>query len=1222
MKALPLIALILALFLVQSTPLGAQNATTALTDEKPYSFTHKLKKKVRTVKLDGDKAYKKLMAEKNPFKDIRFYLGQYDTDAKMNMQQYGTWEELPNGDWVWRIKLSTDSPLVTGIGIHADKSIQIPEGAKLFFYSDDKKSVVGPVTAPNVKNAKQLLINTIPGKNIWIEYHEPKAQQGMGIFNIDAILFRFVEFPYSFAHPLNKEVPFINLISKEREDIATRDMKKIAIGEQAGLSTGGIRRNCFDMGIWEDLPNGDRIWRMGFESEIAFGIDFRLTLQIPEDAYVTFYSVDKMYVSSVFNKPLDDINNTLGTGSMPGNRYIMEYYEPHAHRNSTDTKLIIRWLEYDLTKWVAAASNTRGPEAEVACSPNTTCDCDDFNYDASTTNDAFCGTSLPIMDASTPTVLDPNFIPKLKRSVVRFQLFFPCTNQSDPNCTPSADDPNVMIYNPSTKYYASGALINNANNQTFVLSANHVLKKPSPWTSIVNSHQVGDDLHWVVDFNFETTCNNFLLPTTFVPEFFDEGAVARAGNSHSIVAGDPQTQSSTDFLLIELKKPIPPAFNPHYAGWDAATQTLPTVGLSISHPRGFDKRFAIQDDAVNLITGNVNNGIKAFSSGNSIIEDLVGITENNNGEQFAVTFDRGATLPASSGSPYFNQDGKIIGDLSGGYVQCDLNNPSHPNGNNNKVEKYGRFWYYYDSYPNGNMMGGSKIRVTDPSSPGGTAITPDERSRTLIDWLPDNDGIMDGLAVNDCEIYMKDCLADNGTEPSTCTTTLGTTLVASPDLWNNRININDPLDAINTTHEMPDFKDPQDNHLDNYICFRVKNQSSICTSAPATLHLYWAMASTGLQWPQSWQNYDIGIGSNTCIAGNEIGTNCYANEVQPYQIPPLAAGAEHTNSLCWLPPNFTDSTADPTYYPYQNPSFCANLQATTNYGSLHPRFALSLLARIASLDNPIRNEQHGSIMNNVRNSNNITLRNTVLADIAGPAQIVWIAGTGNSDVVIREVRSLIEGGNAAELQGLLNVELLPGTDLWDKWASTGFKGEGIEIVSDGVVKITNFEIAKLLDIPFDENEGEPLAIRVTIINSSGKVPNQTNIPDKYAFTISHETRNPTGNELESSPCLVEVDDIKNHLYADNISTFAALKAQPNPFDNETMILFDLYEDSQVSLEIYTLQGQRIKTIFQSQFFEQGSHSYRLAEPDFPAGLYVVLLNTERGKLTEKLVKYK
>ncbi|MBK8473757.1 MAG: T9SS type A sorting domain-containing protein [Sphingobacteriales bacterium] len=287
---------------------------------------------------------------------------------------------------------------------------------------------------------------------------------------------------------------------------------------------------------------------------------------------------------------------------------------------------------------------------------------------------------------------------------------------------------------------------------------------------------------------------------------------------------------------------------------------------------------------------------------------------------------------------------------------------------------------------------------------------------------------------------------------------------------------------------------------------------------------------------------------------------------------------------------------------------------------MQPRYAISLLARLVSLDNPITNEVPGSIMPNVRNNNNITLRNTFLADIGAPPQIVWVGGIGNTDVVIREVRSLIEGGNSDALAGLLNVELLPGSELWDKWASTGFKGEGVEIVSDGVVKITNFEIAKLLDIPFDENDPEPLAIRVTIISSSGKIPNGSAIPNRYAFAISHQATHPVGIEPESSPCIFEVNDIRRHIPTNYPNDVAQISIHPNPFKQETQISFQLSQASTVNLLVYDIQGKLVRSIYEHKSLEQGNHTYTLAEPTLNSGLYIVMLQTEQGIKSEKLMK--
>ena len=182
--------------------------------EVPYSFKHKLKTKVTADVVDPQAAYNKFMKDKNPYLDITCYLGQYDTKYKYTLDGSGTWETLPNGDRLWRLKLTTQSELITGIGVHSSK-MNIPQGGKLFFYSDDKKYVVGPVTEPNGKGTKQLLVNSIPGKTIWIEYYEPKAQKNKSTFDIDALMYRFVAFPYGITHKIKDQVPFFNPFREE-----------------------------------------------------------------------------------------------------------------------------------------------------------------------------------------------------------------------------------------------------------------------------------------------------------------------------------------------------------------------------------------------------------------------------------------------------------------------------------------------------------------------------------------------------------------------------------------------------------------------------------------------------------------------------------------------------------------------------------------------------------------------------------------------------------------------------------------------------------------------------------------------------------------------------------------------------------------------------------------------------------------------------------------------
>ena len=200
--------------------------------EVPYSFKHKLKTKVTADVLDPQTVYEGFMKTVNSHLfEISHYLGSWERNYKRSLSNSGTWETLPNGDRLWRLKITTTGNTVTGIGVHGSDKIHIPEGGKLFFYSDDKKQVVGPITKPNYECSKQLFVNTIPGKTVWVEYYEPKAQKGRSIFDIDALMYRFVGFPYGVTHKLKQNVPFMNPFRESRERALLEAQKVAPLGE-------------------------------------------------------------------------------------------------------------------------------------------------------------------------------------------------------------------------------------------------------------------------------------------------------------------------------------------------------------------------------------------------------------------------------------------------------------------------------------------------------------------------------------------------------------------------------------------------------------------------------------------------------------------------------------------------------------------------------------------------------------------------------------------------------------------------------------------------------------------------------------------------------------------------------------------------------------------------------------------------------------------------------
>ncbi|WDE09133.1 pre-peptidase C-terminal domain-containing protein [Thalassomonas viridans] len=123
---------------------------------------------------------------------------------------------------------------------------------------------------------------------------------------------------------------------------------------------------------------------------------------------------------------------------------------------------------------------------------------------------------------------------------------------------------------------------------------------------------------------------------------FNTGAIFRAGNS------------SSDFTLVELDDPFDPNHNVYLSGWNANT-TLNTSAVGIHHPNVDEKRISFEND--NVVRTNYSSN-----------------TETPNGTHVRVIdWDLGTTEPGSSGSPLYDQNKRVIGQLHGGGAACGNN---------------------------------------------------------------------------------------------------------------------------------------------------------------------------------------------------------------------------------------------------------------------------------------------------------------------------------------------------------------------------------------------------------------------------------------------------------------------------------------------------------------------------------------------------------------------
>lgn len=171
--------------------------------------------------------------------------------------------------------------------------------------------------------------------------------------------------------------------------------------------------------------------------------------------------------------------------------------------------------------------------------------------------------------------------------------------------------------------FCTGALINNTQEDEtpYILSANHCYSNAS---SLV---------FW---FNWEsTTCDNPITEPTYDAL---SGAVTVSKNSAS------------DFWLIKINDIPPVEYNVFYAGWSIENKPS-TSSVGIHHPNGDIKKISFDDEPCTL-------------------SDFNGMEEPNSHWKIT-SWDRETTTePGSSGSPLFDQNHRIIGQLHGGWAAC------------------------------------------------------------------------------------------------------------------------------------------------------------------------------------------------------------------------------------------------------------------------------------------------------------------------------------------------------------------------------------------------------------------------------------------------------------------------------------------------------------------------------------------------------------------------
>ena len=97
--------------------------------------------------------------------------------------------------------------------------------------------------------------------------------------------------------------------------------------------------------------------------------------------------------------------------------------------------------------------------------------------------------------------------------------------------------------------------------------------------------------------------------------------------------------------------------------------------------------------------------------------------------------------------------------------------------------------------------------------------------------------------------------------------------------------------------------------------------------------------------------------------------------------------------------------------------------------------------------------------------------------------------------------------------------------------------------------------------------------------------------------------------------------VSNELITEQPSKVQLNQNYPNPFNPTTTIQFEIPVNSEVSLTLYNMLGQKVSTIYQGRL-NSGSHSFRLNAKGISSGVYIYQLKTEQQTLTKRLTLIK
>ncbi|MDR3134012.1 MAG: choice-of-anchor J domain-containing protein [Prevotellaceae bacterium] len=502
--------------------------------------------------------------------------------------------------------------------------------------------------------------------------------------------------PPSFA-PANKSVQIVREVkSLEKPDIVSlkaEDKIRAERGLMPRISQ--ILPANYTMensGEWLTLETGERIWQLRLKSSGAIALSLLYDrFYLPEGSKLFIYSANKKHVVGAFTSADNPkFGPEFSTEMIAGDEIILEYVPPTAADKESSQ---LQEDKNDATLTLADNTLTASQALSKALLKDSRQPVISISGVAYVYNNALIGVAKDFYDHP--------MIPGDEGSADACMINI--------NCPEGGDWQNqkkgvaaTLQYIGTDGYLCSGTILNNtAKDRTpYFLMAYHCGEGAS--TSDLN--------RWQFYFHFERTgCDNSSPRASY------RTAIGAQRLVESNING------GSDGLLLRLNTNIPDDWDIYFNGWNRSNTPL-SSGAGIHHPAGDLKKISFVDASAISSTWNSSNATGATNAHWRITWATV------NGK-------KSVTQGGSSGSPLFDENGLVVGSLSGG------NGTRGDECNTNTYSLYGKLWWHWDQSPNPNQH---MSKYLDPIGSG----------VTTLDGMYSADEVSANFTASDTNIYV------------------------------------------------------------------------------------------------------------------------------------------------------------------------------------------------------------------------------------------------------------------------------------------------------------------------------------------------------------------------------------------------------------------------------------------------------------------------------------